>query len=44
MGISKYAGEFWCNYFNKYGVDVRSHRYRFDYKSAPRQQAPPIMQ
>lgn len=23
-GISKYAGEFWCNYyFNKYGVDVR---------------------
>jgi nucleoside-diphosphate-sugar epimerase len=27
-GISKYAGEFWCNYyFNKYGVDVRSIRY-----------------
>src|SRR6476660_4684064 len=27
-GISKYAGEFWCNYFfMKYGVDVRSLRY-----------------
>jgi nucleoside-diphosphate-sugar epimerase len=27
-GISKYAGEFWCNYFyNKYNVDVRSLRY-----------------
>src|SRR6201985_2752091 len=27
-GISKYAGEFWCNYyFEKYGVDVRSLRY-----------------
>ncbi|HEV2832439.1 MAG TPA: NAD-dependent epimerase/dehydratase family protein, partial [Hanamia sp.] len=27
-GISKYAGEFWCNYFfNRYQVDVRSIRY-----------------
>lgn len=27
-GISKRAGEFWCNYYNeKYGVDVRSIRY-----------------
>ncbi len=27
-GISKRAGEFWCNYyFEKYGVDVRSIRY-----------------
>src|SRR3569833_454604 len=27
-GISKYAGEFWCNYFfYKYGVDIRSLRY-----------------
>ena len=37
-GISKYAGEFWCNYyFNKYGVDVRSLRYPglISYKSAP---------
>jgi nucleoside-diphosphate-sugar epimerase len=37
-GISKYAGEFWCNYyFNKYGVDVRSIRYPglISYKSAP---------
>ncbi len=37
-GISKYAGEFWCNYyFNKYGVDVRSMRYPglISYKSAP---------
>ncbi|MCB0708362.1 MAG: NAD-dependent epimerase/dehydratase family protein, partial [Chitinophagaceae bacterium] len=26
-GISKYAGEFWCNYFNqRYQVDVRSLR------------------
>src|SRR3954451_22759346 len=37
-GISKYAGEFWCNYFfNKYEVDVRSLRYPglISYKSAP---------
>ena len=37
-GISKYAGEFWCNYyFNKYDVDVRSLRYPglISYKSAP---------
>lgn len=37
-GISKYAGEFWCNYyFNRYGVDVRSIRYPglVSYKSAP---------
>jgi nucleoside-diphosphate-sugar epimerase len=37
-GISKYAGEFWCNYFfNKYQVDVRSLRYPglISYKSAP---------
>jgi nucleoside-diphosphate-sugar epimerase len=37
-GISKYAGEFWCNYyFSKYGVDVRSLRYPglSSYKSAP---------
>jgi len=37
-GISKYAGEFWCNYyFNRYGVDVRSIRYPglISYKSAP---------
>lgn len=37
-GISKYAGEFWCNYFfAKYGVDVRSLRYPglISYKSAP---------
>ena len=27
-GISKVAGEFWCNYYHeKYGVDVRSIRY-----------------
>jgi nucleoside-diphosphate-sugar epimerase len=27
-GISKYAGEFWCNYYwQRYGVDVRSIRY-----------------
>ncbi len=27
-GISKYAGELWCQYyFNKYGLDVRSLRY-----------------
>ena len=37
-GISKFAGEFWCNYFYiKYGVDVRSLRYPglISYKSAP---------
>ncbi len=37
-GISKYAGEFWCNYYYKrYGVDVRSIRYPglISYKSAP---------
>jgi nucleoside-diphosphate-sugar epimerase len=37
-GISKYAGEFWCNYFNhRYGVDVRSLRYPglISYKSPP---------
>ncbi len=37
-GISKYAGEFWCNYyFQKFGVDVRSIRYPglISYKSAP---------
>ena len=37
-GISKYAGEFWCNYFNhRFGVDVRSLRYPglISYKSAP---------
>ena len=37
-GISKYAGEFWCNYFfNKYAVDVRSLRYPglISYKSSP---------
>ena len=37
-GISKYAGEFWCNYFHlKFGVDVRSIRYPglISYKSAP---------
>jgi nucleoside-diphosphate-sugar epimerase len=37
-GISKYAGEFWCNYyFNRYAVDVRSIRYPglISYKSAP---------
>jgi len=37
-GISKYAGEFWCNYFfGRYGVDVRSIRYPglISYKSAP---------
>src|SRR5690606_41295644 len=27
-GISKRAGEFWCNYYHeKFGVDVRSIRY-----------------
>src|SRR6185369_13327784 len=37
-GISKYAGEFWCNYFNRrFGVDVRCLRYPglISYKSAP---------
>ena len=37
-GISKYAGEFWCNYyFPRFGVDVRSLRYPglISYKSAP---------
>jgi nucleoside-diphosphate-sugar epimerase len=37
-GISKYAGEFWCNYYHmKYDVDVRSLRYPglISYKSAP---------
>ena len=37
-GISKYAGEFWCNYFHqRWGVDVRSLRYPglISYKSAP---------
>lgn len=37
-GISKYAGESWCEYyFQKYGVDVRSIRYPgiISYKSAP---------
>lgn len=37
-GISKYAGEFWCNYFfNRYGVDIRSIRYPglISYKSEP---------
>lgn len=37
-GISKYAGEFWCNYYNhRWGVDVRSLRYPglISYKSSP---------
>jgi nucleoside-diphosphate-sugar epimerase len=37
-GISKYAGEFWCNYFHRrFAVDVRSIRYPglISYKSAP---------
>ena len=37
-GISKYAGEFWCHYYNhRFGVDVRSLRYPglISYKSAP---------
>ncbi|MEP6616752.1 MAG: NAD-dependent epimerase/dehydratase family protein [Ginsengibacter sp.] len=37
-GISKYAGEFWCNYYcHRYGIDVRSIRYPglISYKSSP---------
>lgn len=37
-GISKFAGEFWCNYFHqRYKVDVRSIRYPglISYKSEP---------
>ena len=37
-GISKYAGEFWCNYFHqRFGLDVRSLRYPglISYKSEP---------
>lgn len=37
-GISKYAGEFWCQYYwQRYGVDVRSVRYPglISYQSAP---------
>jgi len=37
-GISKYTGEFWCNYyFQRYGLDVRSLRYPglVSYKSSP---------
>ncbi len=37
-GISKYAGEFWCNYFfQRFHVDVRSIRYPglISYKSEP---------
>ena len=37
-GISKYAGEFWCNYYyTRFGVDVRSIRYPglISYKSLP---------
>ena len=37
-GISKYAGEFWCNYYNhRYKLDVRSLRYPglISYKSQP---------
>ena len=37
-GISKYAGEFWCNYFyQRFRVDVRSLRYPglISYKSPP---------
>lgn len=37
-GISKYAGEFWCNYYHqRFGVDVRSIRYPglISYKSPP---------
>src|SRR5689334_21266284 len=37
-GISKYAGEFWCNYYHhRFGIDVRSIRYPglISYKSPP---------
>jgi nucleoside-diphosphate-sugar epimerase len=37
-GISKYAGEFWCNYYHqRFGLDVRSLRYPglISYKSEP---------
>jgi nucleoside-diphosphate-sugar epimerase len=37
-GISKYAGEFWCNYFHRrFAVDIRSIRYPglISYKSSP---------
>ena len=37
-GISKYAGEFWCNYYHqRWDVDIRSLRYPglISYKSAP---------
>ncbi len=37
-GISKFAGEFWCNYYHqRYGIDVRSLRYPglISYKSDP---------
>ena len=37
-GISKFAGEFWCNYYyQRWGLDVRSLRYPglISYKSAP---------
>ena len=37
-GISKFAGEFWCNYYcSRYGMDVRSLRYPglISFKSGP---------
>jgi len=37
-GISKFAGEFWCNYFHRrWAVDIRSIRYPglISYKSSP---------